>query len=293
MTPELQRARRAVAPGRSSVRVAPGAVQAPRTVAVGSFQCRRATMAQAACARSVRPNTLPNECMSCRLRDFGLTVGLAPTELDELDDAVTARRKVAAGQTLYAAGDALRHVYAVRLGTFKTALRTADGREQITGFQLQGELLGIGAVGLDRHLTDAVALEDSDVWMIPYARLIDVGQRFPRVSHNLQRVLSQEVSAAQSTMLLLGRMSAEERMAAFLLNLGQRYAALGWSGTEYTLRMSREDIANYLGIKLETVSRMLGRLQERGLVEIRQRQVRILDACALERVFDASVSCAE
>ena len=228
-------------------------------------------------------------CMNCRLRDLCLPVGLDGDEIESLDAAIYTRRRLSKGALAFRAGEPLEHLYAIRLGSFKSCLHTVDGREQVTGFQLPGELLGLDAIGSARHRSDAVALEDSELCVVPFAQLEELARRFPRIGMNFHRTMSREVAANQDIMLLLGRMNAEERLATFLLRLSRRWALLGYSSTDFVLRMSREDIGNYLGMKLETVSRMFSRLAERGLIEVRQREVHILDAEGLQGVIGAAV----
>lgn len=248
------------------------------------IDCRRHNAAHERCGRPVLPSSVPTNCTTCRLREVCLPVGLSGEELDSLDQAVYNRRRVARGARAFGSGDALESLYAIRLGSFKSSLHTADGREQVTGFHLPGELLGLDAIGGGRHGSDAVALEDSELCVVPWDRLEELANEFPRIGRNFHRVMSRELASGQGIMLLLGRMSAEERLAAFLLNLSQRWAALGYSASEFVLRMSRDDIGNYLGLKIETVSRMFSKLREKGLIEAHQRDVRILDAAGLERL---------
>lgn len=253
------------------------------------IDCRRTTLAGERCDRTVPKHAVSTHCSSCRLRELCLPVGLSGEEIDSLDDAIYTRRRVSKGAQAFGAGETLEHLYAIRLGSFKSSLHTLDGREQITGFQLPGEILGLDGIGSDKHRSDAVALEDSELCVVPYARLEELAQRFPRIGRNFHRLMSREVATNQNIMLLLGRMSAEERLATFLLNLSQRWAALGYSSHDFVLRMSREDIGNYLGLKLETVSRMFGKLADRGLIEVKQREVRLLDAHGLEALVGAAV----
>lgn len=223
-------------------------------------------------------------CSSCNLRELCLPVGLPPERLDALDALVYARRRLRRGERLFGAGDAFGSLYAVRSGFFKTLAATADGREQVTGFHMTGELLGVDGIGTDRHACDAVALEDSEVCAIPLSRLEDLSRRFEELQHHFHRVMSRALVHEQGVMVLLGSQRAEERLAAFLLDLARRFAARGYSSSEFVLRMTRGEIGSYLGLTLETVSRLFTRLQRQGLLEVRQKQVRIADASRLEKL---------
>ena len=138
----------------------------------------------------------------------------------------------------------------------------AAGEAQITGFQMAGELLGMDAISADRHHCDAVALEDSEVCEIPFAHLQDLFGQVPALLRHFHRIMSQEITREQNVMLLLGNMRAEQRFAVFLINLSARYAARGYSSTRFQLRMSREDIGNYLGLTIESISRLLSRFRK-------------------------------
>ncbi len=163
----------------------------------------------------------------------------------------------------------------------------SDGREQVTGFQMTGELLGLDGIGSGRYNGNAVALEDSEVCVLPFATIESLGREIPAVQRNLHSVLSREIVRDHGVMMLLGSMSAEERLAAFLLNLSRRFTARGYSASDFHLRMTREEIGSYLGLKLETVSRLFSRFQAEGLIEVAQKHVRIVHAEGLERLLQA------
>jgi CRP/FNR family transcriptional regulator len=223
-------------------------------------------------------------CASCNLRELCLPVGLAACDLDRLDTLVDVRRTVRRGDALFRSGEPFASIYAVRAGFFKTTISTEDGRDQVTGFQMTGELLGLDAIGDAMHHCDAVALEDSQVCVIPFARLEDLAHSFPVLQRQLHRVMSREIVRDHGVMLLLSSMTAEERVAAFLLNLSQRLQSRGFSPTSFVLRMTRADIGAYLGIKLETVSRTFSRLQQDGVIEVDQREIRLVDPEALRKL---------
>lgn len=237
----------------------------------------------------IEPECLKVACSSCNLRELCLPVGLSDDEIGRLDSLVNARHTLRRGDSLYNAGDAFVALYAVRAGFFKTRVNSEDGRDQVTGFQMAGELLGFDGIGSERHTCDAVALEDSQVCAIPFAQLESLSREFSDLQRQVHRVMSREIVRDHGVMLLLGSMRAEERLAAFLLNLTQRLAARGFSGTSLVLRMTREEIGSFLGLKLETVSRAFSKFQEDGVLDVKQRQLRVLDEAALRHLVNGSI----
>ncbi|RZU02577.1 helix-turn-helix domain-containing protein [Rivibacter subsaxonicus] len=233
-------------------------------------------------------DALKVSCSSCNLRELCLPVGLSHDDLARLDELKLVRKAVPRGGELFRCGDRFESLYAVRTGFFKTCLGSEDGRDQVTGFQMAGELLGLDGIGTGVHGVDAVALEDSQVCVISYREIGELGQQFPQLQQQLHRILSREIVRDHGVMLLLGSMRAEERLAAFLLNLAQRLKARGFSSTALVLRMTREEIGSYLGLKLETVSRTFSKFQEEGLLAVKQRDIRILDEAGLQRLVNGA-----
>jgi CRP/FNR family transcriptional regulator len=210
--------------------------------------------------------------------------------MDRLDTMVATRRTVHRGDALFRIGDRFDALYAVRTGFFKTRVSSEDGRDQVTGFQMAGELLGLDGISTDRHTCDAVALEDSQVCIIPYGQLEYLSREFSDLQRQFHKIMSREIVRDQGVMLLLGSMRAEERLAAFLLNLTQRLQARGFSASSLVLRMTREEIGTYLGLKLETVSRCFSKFQEDGILQVKQRQIEVLDADALRQLVNGSAA---
>jgi CRP/FNR family transcriptional regulator len=215
-------------------------------------------------------------------------VGLNRDSLDRLDALVATRRTVERGNTLFRAGDSFQSLYAVRTGFFKTCVSSEDGRDQVTGFQMAGELLGLDGISTDSHTCDAVALEDSQVCVIPYGALEGLSREFTELQHQFHKIMSREIVRDHGVMLLLGSMRAEERLAAFLVNLTQRLKTRGFSPSSLILRMTREEIGSYLGLKLETVSRTFSKFQDDGLLEVKQRHIRVLDAAGLQALVSGT-----
>jgi CRP/FNR family transcriptional regulator len=224
-------------------------------------------------------------CSTCGLREMCLPCGLSGQDVDRVDDLIYTRRRLKRGVSLYRAGDEFSSLYAVRSGFFKTVQTLEDGRDQVTGFNMAGELMGMDGIGSEAHVLNAVALEDSEVCVIPYARLESLGSDMHELRHQFHKVMSREIVREHGVMLLLGTMRAEERLATFLTNLSQRFDARGYSPSQFNLRMTREEIGSYLGLKLETVSRAFSRFQEEGLISVQQKHIHILDVDGLRKVM--------
>ncbi|WP_243751147.1 helix-turn-helix domain-containing protein [Paraburkholderia sp. BL10I2N1] len=225
-----------------------------------------------------------SRCSTCAMRAVCLPQGLSAFELQRLDSIICSSRMVRQGETLYRTSDAFQSIYAVHAGSFKTVVMHRDGREQVTGFQLAGDALGLDGVSTGRHTCNAIALEDSNVCIIPFSLLESLCREVKGVQQHVHRMMSGEIVRESVLMMLRGTMSAEQRVAAFLLNLSARLKARGYSSAEFNLRMTREEIGSYLGMKLETVSRMFSKFQREGLVDARGKQIHIIDPDGLEKI---------
>lgn len=214
-------------------------------------------------------------------------MGLSAQQMQRVDELVSVRRKIKRGTALFRNGDPFTALYAVRTGFFKTCVASEDGRDQVTGFQMAGEILGLDGIVSDQHHCDAVALEDAEVCLMPFDRLEEISREVTAMQHHVHKIMSREIVREHGVMLLLGSMRAEERLAAFVLNLVERLHSRGFSQSELVLRMTREEIGSYLGLKLETVSRTFSKFVEAGLIEVKQRHVRIVDAEGLRRVVNS------
>ncbi|NDU85017.1 MAG: helix-turn-helix domain-containing protein [Ferrovum sp.] len=233
---------------------------------------------------------LKSVCGNCGIRELCLPAGLSDEEVHMLDQHMAHRHPVRKGEYLYRMGDPFRSLFAVSAGFFKTSLLHADGRSQVTGFHMMGELLGLEAIHNEEHVCDAIALEDSAVCAIPFDQFEHLGQVMANLQHRFNKNLSREIAREHGIMMLLGSMRSEERLARFLLDLADRFAKRHQSDSEIILRMTREDIGSYLGLKLETVSRLLSRFHDEGTLEVRGRRVRILDRQALIRRGSEAIS---
>jgi CRP/FNR family transcriptional regulator len=223
-------------------------------------------------------------CSNCNLRELCMPLGLNEDELKRLDDLVSSRRKTARGDVLYRNGEKFSALYAIRTGFFKTTVAAEDGRDQVTGFQMAGEVIGLDGIVSDYHTCDAVALEDAEVCVMNFDRLEDLSREINALQRHVHKLMSREIVRENGVMLLLGSMRSDERLASFLLNLMHRLHTRGFSQSELVLRMTREEIGSYLGLKLETVSRTFSKFVEEGIIEVKQRHVRILNPDALKLI---------
>lgn len=194
------------------------------------------------------------------------------------------QRKLTAGQYLHRAGQPFHALYLVTSGFLKSSVVAADGREQVTGFCMRGDLVGVESIGMTAHSGDTVALDTSVVWELPYPAVLNACIRIPELQAQLTRALAAEIRSNRSWMLALGTLSAEQRVAAFLLDVAVRHEMMGFSASHFVLRMSRADIGSFLALKHETVTRALTRLGAQGCISVQYREVRIIDAGALRSV---------
>jgi len=237
----------------------------------------------------MNPQSFKVACSNCNLRELCMPVGLNQAELRRIDELVANRRSIKRGAMLFRNGETFTSLFAVRTGFFKTSLTTEDGRDQVTGFQMAGEIIGLDGIVNEQHTCDATALEDAEVCVMPFDRIEDLSREVGALQKHVHRIMSREIVREHGVMLLLGGMRAEERLAAFLLNLVQRLQARGFSSQELILRMTREEIGSYLGMKLETVSRTFSRFADEGIIEVRQRHIHIVDEQALKRLVNPQV----
>jgi len=227
-------------------------------------------------------------CSSCNLAEICLPINLSEFETRKLDELSPLKRSFSRSDYLYRSGDKFRSLFAIHSGSFKTQILHEDGREQVTGFQMTGEIIGLDAISTDIHACEAVALEDSVVCELPFNKLEALSREIPTLQRHLHKIMSREIVRDQGIMLLLGSMRAEERLAAFLLNLSQRFAARGLSATQFELRMSRQEIGSYLGMKLETVSRAFSHFQAQGLISVKVRTIEIVNLAGLQACLNSS-----
>lgn len=225
-------------------------------------------------------------CSNCNLRELCLPIGMDAGEFDRIDELVSKRPVVKRGAALFRAGDAFHALYAIRSGFLKTTVTSANGESQVTGFQMAGEIVGLDGIASEQHTCDAIALEDTEVCAMPFTRIEEISRDIKSLQKHVHKIMSGEIVRDQGVMLLLGNMKADERLAAFLLNLQHRLQVRGFSSSDLILRMTREEIGSYLGLSLETVSRTFSKFAEDGLITVNQRQIHIQDSDALRRVVN-------
>ena len=235
---------------------------------------------------------LRHSCGQCTLRQLCLPAGIGADDMGRLDRIVKRRRPVALKQTLFASGSDSKNLYVARSGSFKTVAFSEDGQEQVLGFHLPGELIGLDALGVGYHRCDAIALEPAAVCEVPLDDLEEVAAQVPGLQHQLLRVIGRGMGLDQDHMEMLGRRQASGRVLLFLHGLAERYRVLGHPANLIVLPMSREDIANYLGLVVETVSRSFSRLQDEGVIMVHGRQINILDSARFATLAHEAVAVA-
>lgn len=215
-------------------------------------------------------------------------MGLSQEDVERLDDIVKRARPLHRGDYLFREGDRFRSLYVVKTGSVKTFAPSPEGSEQVLGFHLPGELIGLDAIDKDIHACSARVLETSAICEVPFAHLEELTASIPSLQHQMYRLLSKEISQDTEMLLLLGKKNAEERLAAFLLSLSQRLHKRGLSPSDFYLSMSRHEIGNYLGLAVETVSRLFTRFQEDGLMQVDRKHIQLLNLPALETLVVGS-----
>jgi CRP/FNR family transcriptional regulator, anaerobic regulatory protein len=222
-----------------------------------------------------------------------MPTGLSGAEMLLIDQMVSTRVKLKRGELLYQTGRPFKSLYAVRTGWFKTTVSLGDGREQVSGFYMGGELLGLDGIAQDQHTCTARALEDSEVCVLHVQTINALSRDVHALQHHVQKLMSREIVHDHNHLFLLGNMRAESRVASFLLNLLTRLHRRGQSAAELSLRMTREEIGSYLSLTLETVSRMMSKMARDGILAVDQRQVRVLRPDLLHQLaeHDASAHC--
>lgn len=232
----------------------------------------------------IKLSTLKTACKSCKLHDLCLPLGLDMGDIDKLDEIIKRRKPLQKGEYLFHSGHQFHSIYAVRSGSIKTYSESEQGDEQVTGLYLPGELLGLDAIHNHEHPCSAVALETTSLCEIPFDILEELSEKIPNLYHQLFRIMSKEIASDQTLLMLMAQKNAEERLAAFLVNLSSRLKQRSFSETEFYLSMSRKDIGNYLGLTIETISRTFSRFQSEGLLTTQRKYVNILELDALKAI---------
>ncbi len=214
-----------------------------------------------------------------------MPAGISDEAMARFEPVVYLRRRVLRGERLFCTNDRFNAIYAVRSGIFKTSVNDAAGREQVTGFHMGGDLLGLEGYFNGACACSAIALEDSQVCAMPAASIEAAALHIPALRQRIHVAMAGEITRSQRMHLMLASMSGEQRLASFLLDMSRRFLGRGYSGSSFTLRMTRAEIGSYIGLTLETVSRLFSAFQRRGMMEVRQKQVCNLDLPRLEAVI--------
>ncbi len=227
-------------------------------------------------------------CVGCAQLRLCVPAGFEPEVRPLVEQLVTKRIRLHKGDTLFRAGERFTALFALRMGSCKTVLLAEDGRDQVAGYHIAGDVIGADGISTETHQCQAIALEDTEACAIPFARVEEFSRSSPQLLRNVHRLLAAEIARDRHVMLMLGTMRADQRLASFLLDLAQRYHVRGYSASEFVLRMTRDEIGSYLGLKLETVSRLLSRMHRDGLIQVQGRTIKLLDAVGLKHLVETS-----
>jgi CRP/FNR family transcriptional regulator len=223
-------------------------------------------------------------CQNCSLSELCIPFSLNTQELDTLDNIIERKRPIQKGEMIFKDGEQLHAIFAIRSGTFKTYTIDENGDEQITGFHLPGDLLGFDAISDSEHPSFAQALETSMVCEIPFDNLDKLSTTMPRLRRQILRLMSSEIRTDQEMLMLLNHKNAEQRLASFICALSERYRSRALSATEFRLTMTRSEIGNYIGLTVETISRLLNKFQKEGYIVVTGKLISILDLEKLKEI---------
>jgi CRP/FNR family transcriptional regulator len=231
---------------------------------------------------------LQHVCEQCGIYKLCMPSGLSTGDLDALDRVIKRRRPLERGQHLYHAGEDFHSIYALRSGSLKTYVMTEEGEEHIVGIKMPGDLLGLSDINSQRYTRSAKALETCSICEIPYERFAQLTHEIPDLHHHILKMMSREIHSEQDRVTMCKKLTAEARLAGLLLMLSQRFSQRGFSANEFNLSMSRSDIANMLGLAVETISRLFTQFQEYGLLEVERKHIKLLDLAGLEQLIKKS-----
>ncbi len=235
-------------------------------------------------------DTIRVACKNCSLSQLCLPMGLAAEDVERLDSIIKRSRPLHRGDHLFRGGERFRSLYVVKTGSVKTYAPSEEGGEQVLGFHLPGEIIGLDAIDKSCHACSAKVLETSAICEVPFQRFEELATSIPSLQHQMYRLLSKEIGQDADMLLLLGKKNAEERLAAFLSSMSSRLSKRGLSPTDFYLSMSRHEIGSYLGLAVETVSRLFTRFQEDGLLRVDRKHVEVLNLPALEMMAGSAPS---
>jgi CRP/FNR family transcriptional regulator, anaerobic regulatory protein len=254
----------------------------------GSAEGIKIPLQQGADAQKMCPHNSNVSCASCRLNELCLPIALNKTEIHQLDEIVERNRPYKKGDHLYRQSDDFKSVYAVRSGSFKSYVLSNNGQGRVTGFFLPGEIIGMDGIASKKYANSTIALEHSSICEIPFSQLEKLSHDLPSLQHHFFAIMGNEIAKDQQIHTLLSNYTAEERTASFLLGLSSRYARVSLSPTRFLLPMTRSDIGEYLGLTVETVSRIFTGLQKKNLIQVSNREIELLDVAALRKIISSS-----
>ncbi|WP_191603256.1 fumarate/nitrate reduction transcriptional regulator Fnr [Marinomonas algicola] len=244
--------------------------------------------------QSTRFNSkLTSQCQNCSLSALCLPISLADEDVNRLDQIIERKKPLKKGDVLFQQGEAFSSVYAVRTGTLKTFNITNSGEEQITGFYCPSELVGLSGIDSNTYPVSAKALETTSVCEIPFSHLESLSSQIPSLKHQIFKVMSRKICDDQQMMVLLGKKNADEKVASLLMNLSDRFKRRGYSATSFRLAMSRGEIGNYLGLAVETVSRVMTRFQKNGMIHVDGKEIAIINLPEMQKLVGIAEDCAK
>ncbi len=233
-------------------------------------------------------SALNPSCTRCSLSNLCLPLAVSKDEIDRLEDVVQQGKTVNKGGHIFEQHQAFRSCYAVRSGAIKTYMVSEDGEEQVTGFYLPGEIIGLDSMNAEVYSCSARALDRTSVCEIPFEKLEELATKIPSLQHHFFHLMSKEIQDSQQLSMLLSKNSAEERIASLLLSLSSRFRRRRLSATQFRLPMPRNDIANYLGLAVETVSRVMTRFQNQKLIDVQGREISLMNVDGLQELVKHS-----
>lgn len=220
-------------------------------------------------------------CSNCVKGKFCLPLGLSTEEMKKIDQLTNKKYRLKKGEEIYRQGDVFKSLFSIRYGSFKTEHLLNDGRSQIIGFHLPGEILGLDGIGNNFHESNAVTLEDSEVCVMKFSELETLSQHIPSFNQHFHKIMSREITQDHRHQLTLGSRNAEEKLSCFFLKLYERLTARGLTTNEFNLVMGREEIGSYLGLEIETISRTLSKFSHAGLIEAHHKHIKLLNVIGL------------
>ncbi|WLQ11585.1 fumarate/nitrate reduction transcriptional regulator Fnr [Hahella aquimaris] len=239
------------------------------------------------------PFTLHRGCHECNLSKLCIPIAVGAEDIDRLEEIIRQGKMLNRGEYIFEQHTPFRSCFAVRSGAIKTFTVSEEGEEQVTGFYLPGEIIGLDSVSMEKYSCSAVALERTSVCEIPLEKFEDLASDIPSLQHHFFSLMSKEIQESRQLTMLLSKNSAEERIASLLLSLSTRFSRRRLSGTNFRLPMPRSDIGNYLGLAVETVSRVITRFQNNGIIKVQGREVQILQLEELQKILRHDTKCLE